>query len=29
MFYLMTHLTHYLWLYGIGHIEKDKSDSER
>ena len=30
MFYLMTHSTHfYLQLYGIGHMVKDHSDSER
>ena len=30
MFYLMMHSTHfYLWLYGVGHMEKDYSDSER
>ena len=32
MFYLMTHSTHLnliLWLYGIGHMVKDHSDSER
>ena len=30
MFYLMTHSTHFiLQLYGIGHMVKDHSDSER
>ena len=30
MFYLTTHSTHfYLWLYGIRHMVKDHSDSER
>ena len=30
MFYLMTHSTHFiLRLYGIGHMVKDHSDSER
>ena len=30
MFYLTTHSTHfYLRLYGVGHIVKDHSDSER
>ena len=30
MFYLTTHLTHFiLRLYGVGHIVKDQSDSER
>ena len=30
MFYLMTHSTHfYLRLYGVGHMVKDHSDSER
>ena len=29
MFYLTTHSTFYLWLYGIRHIVKDHSDSER
>ena len=30
MFYLMMHSTHfYLWLYGIGYVVKDHSDSER
>ena len=30
MFYLTMHSTHfYLWLYGIGHMVKDHSDSER
>ena len=30
MFYLVTHSTHfYLQLYGIGHIVKDHSDSEK
>ena len=30
MFYLMTHSTHFtLWLYGVGHMVKDHSDSER
>ena len=29
-FYLMTHSTHFiLWLYGIGHMVEDHSDSER
>ena len=29
MFYLMTHSTHFtLWLYGVGHMVKDHSDSE-
>ena len=30
MFYLMTHSTHFIiWLYGVGHMVKDHSDSER
>ena len=30
MFYLMTHSTHfYLWLYGVRHMVKDHSDSEK
>ena len=29
MFYLTTHSTHYLQLYGVVHIIKDHSDSER
>ena len=30
MFYLMMHSTHFiLWLYGVGHMVKDHSDSER
>ena len=30
MFYLTTHSTHFiLQLYGVGHIVKDQSDSER
>ena len=30
MFYLTTHSTHFIaWLYGIGHMVKDHSDSER
>ena len=30
MFYLMTHSTQfYLWLYGVTHMVKDHSDSER
>ena len=30
MFYLTTHLTHfYLWLYGVRHMVKNHSDSER
>ena len=30
MFYLMTHSTHFiLWLYDVGHMVKDHSDSER
>ena len=31
MFYLTTHSTHFLYLslYGVGHKEKDHSDSER
>ena len=30
VFYLMTHSTHFiLRLYGIGHMVKDHSDSER
>ena len=30
MFYLMTHSTHFiLRLYGVGHMVKDHSDSER
>ena len=30
MFYLTMHSTHfYLWLYGVGHMVKDHSDSER
>ena len=29
MFYLTTYSTHYLRLYGIGHMVKDHSDSER
>ena len=30
IFYLMTHSTYfYLWLYGVGHMVKDHSDSER
>ena len=30
MFYLMTHSTHFiLWLYGVGHMVKNHSDSER
>ena len=30
MFYLTTHSTHfYLRLYGVGHMVKDHSDSER
>ena len=30
MFYLTTHSTHcYLWLYGVRHMVKDHSDSER
>ena len=30
MFYLTTHSTHFiLWLYGVGHMVKDHSDSER
>ena len=30
MFYLMIHSTHfYLRLYGVGHMVKDHSDSER
>ena len=28
MFYLTTHSTH-LWLYGVKHMVKDDSDSER
>ena len=29
-FYLTTHSTHFiLWLYGVGHMVKDHSDSER
>ena len=28
--YLMTHSTHFeLWLYGVGHMVKDHSDSKR
>ena len=30
MFYLTTHSTHFiLWLYGVGHMVKNNSDSER
>ena len=30
MFYLTMHSTHfYLWLYGVGHMVKYHSDSER
>ena len=29
MLYLTTHSTHYLRLYGVGHMVKDHSDSER
>ena len=30
MFYLTTHSTHFiLWLYGVRHMAKDHSDSER
>ena len=30
MFYLMTHSTHFInRLYGVGHMVKDHSDSER
>ena len=30
MLYVMMHLTHfYLWLYGIGHMIKDHSNSKR
>ena len=30
MFYLTTHSTHFIYgLYGIGHMVKDHSDSER
>ena len=31
IFYLTTHSTHYfnLWLYGVGHMVKDHSESER
>ena len=29
MFYLTTHSTFYLRLYGVGHMVKDHSDSER
>ena len=30
MFYLTTRSTHlYLWIYGIGHMVKDSSDSDR
>ena len=30
MFYLTTHSTHFIyWLYGIGHMVKDHSDSEK
>ena len=30
MFYLMTYTTYsYLWLYGVGHMVQDHSDSER
>ena len=30
MFYLTTHSTHFiLWLYGVGYMVKDHSDSER
>ena len=29
MFYLTMHSTHfYLWLYGVGHMVNDHSDSE-
>ena len=28
MFNLMTHNTFYLWLYIVGHMAKDHSDSE-
>ena len=29
MFYLAMHLTHYLRLYGVRHMVKDDSDSEK
>ena len=29
MFYLTTHSTFYLQLYGVGHMVKDHSDSEK
>ena len=30
MFYLTTHSTHFiLWLYGVGHMVKDHSDSDK
>ena len=29
MFYLTMHSTFYLWLYGVRHMVKDHSDSER
>ena len=29
MFYLTTHSTHLFTLYGVGHMIKDHSDSER
>ena len=30
MFYLTTHSTHFiLWLYSVGHMVKDHSDSKR
>ena len=29
MFYLSMHSTHFIQLYGVGHMVKDHSDSER
>ena len=29
MFYLTTHSTHFIYGYGVGHMVKDHSDSER
>ena len=29
MFYLITQTTHILWLYGVRHMVKDHSDSEK